>query len=339
VPGVADPVADGLRAGSRALLLLADPVSISILCALAAGPVEGSELIERVENVSRSTYFDRLRDLEEIHLINRERRSGIPPVAVCSLTDAGRCLLRVSRLLEAWLARAPQGPLSTGSASATTAIKALAVGWGSTLLRWLAERPRSLTELEPLVDGLGYRKLERATKDLLGAGLVERVDAEGRLSPYALTPWARDSVAVLAAAVHWERSRIPDRSTPVTALEIEAGMLMALPLLELPSDSGGTCELLMDVEGQGGERVAGAVTRIAHGRPVWCSPAPARLPEDDTAFLRGDLWAWLRAVIKGEPSRLNTGGDPALTLGLIAALRRALLLRRTPDPGQVFDAA
>jgi DNA-binding HxlR family transcriptional regulator len=330
-------VADGLRAGGRALLLLADPVSISIVRVLASGSVEGGELIDRVENVSRSTYFDRLRDLEEISLISRERRSSIPPVAACSLTEAGRCLLRVARLLEAWLARAPQGPLSAGDAAATSTIKALAVGWGSTLLRWLAERPCSLTELEPLVDGLGYRKLERATKDLLGAGLIERVDAEGRLSPYAVTPWARESVAVLAAAMHWERCEIPELSAPVTALEVEAGMLMALPLVELSPDLSGTCELLMDLKAQDGDRVGGAATRIAAGRPVWCSPAPAQF-SGEASWLRGDPWAWLLAVVKGEPTRLQTGGDPDLTFGLIAALRRVLLLRRVPDPGQVFDA-
>ena len=252
------------------------------------------------------------------------------------MTEAGRCLLRIARLLDIWLARAPGAPIAADDGSATAAIKALAVGWGSTLLRWLAERPRSLTELEPLVDGIGYRRLERATKDLLSAGLVERVDAEGRLSPYAVTPWARESVAVLAAAVHWERREIPERGAPVTALEIEAGMLMALPLVQLSPDLSGTCELLMEVEAQGGDRVGGAATRIAHGRPVWCSPVPAQLP-GETSWLRGNLWAWLQAVIRGEPSRLEAGGDPDLTHGLITALRKALLLRRAPVPGQVFD--
>lgn len=338
MPGVADPVADGLRAGGRALLLLADPVSISIVRALASGPVETGELIDRVENVSRSTYFDRLRDLEEISLISRERRPGIPPVAACNLTEAGHCLLRIARLLDIWLARAPDGPIAASNGSATAPIKALAVGWGSTLLRWLAERPLSLTELEPLVDGLGYRKLERATKDLLAAGLLERVDAEGRLSPYALTPWARESVAVLAAAVHWERREIPDRSAPVTTLEIEAGMLMALPLVELSPDLSGTCELLMDVEAKDGGRESGVATRIASGRPVWCSPTPVQL-QGGTSWLRGNLWAWIHAVIKGKPSKLETGGDPDLTQALIAGLRKALLLRPLPTSGQVFDPA
>jgi DNA-binding HxlR family transcriptional regulator len=335
MPGAADPAANGLRAGGRALLLLADPVSASIVRALASGPLEVGELIVRVENVSRSTYFDRLRDLEEISLIKRERRSGIPPIAACHLTDAGRCLSRVARLLEAWLGRGPQGPLSAGDPVATSAIKALAVGWGSTLLRWLAERPQSLTELEPLVDGLGYRKLERATKDLLSAGLVERVDADGRLSPYAVTPWARESVAVLAAAMHWERREIPERSAPVTAIEIEAGMLMALPLVELSPELNGTCELLMSVEAQDDDQLSGVATRIANGQLAWCCPRRVQAP-GEASWLNGDLWAWLRAVIKGEPAGLQTGGDPALARDLIAALRRTLLLR--PTPGRAFEA-
>ena len=57
MPGATDPAAERLRAGGRALLLLADPVSVSILRSLEPGPMENSELISRVEGVSRSTYF------------------------------------------------------------------------------------------------------------------------------------------------------------------------------------------------------------------------------------------------------------------------------------------
>src|SRR4051794_19538392 len=59
VPGAVDPAADRLQAGGYALLLLADPVSVSILRQLAAGPLENAELLDRVDFVSRSTYFER----------------------------------------------------------------------------------------------------------------------------------------------------------------------------------------------------------------------------------------------------------------------------------------
>lgn len=236
MPGAADPVAERLRAGGRALLLLADPVSVSILRLLAAGSLESTELIDRLENVSRSTSFDRLRDLEELSLIERERQASVPPVAECRLSISGQRLLDVGDLLEQWLARAPQGPFEFGDPLAATAIKALALGWGSTILRWLAERPRSLTELEQLVDDLGYRKLERAAHSLVDTGLAERVAVKGRLNPYTVTPWAREAVAPLAAAVHWERCEIPEHSASVTAIDAEGGLLLARPIIDLPPD-------------------------------------------------------------------------------------------------------
>lgn len=333
MPGATDPAAEHLRAGGRALLLLADSVSVSILRSLEPGPMESSELIDRVENVSRSTCFERLRDLEGISLIVRERSGATPPVASCRLKGSGRCLLRVARLLEGWLGHAPAGPLGVCDARAAAATKALALGWGSTILRWLAERPRSLTELEPLVDGLGYRKLERAMRDLCSAGLVERVDGEGRLSPYAVTRWARESVAVLAAAVRWERQRIPDRSTPVTGLEVEAGFLLALPLLEVPEAPDGSCMLLVDPEDPQLEDPAGVAVRIHDGRAIRCVPASA-VGSRDISLLRGALPAWLHAVIRRAPERLQGEGG-ARFAALIAGLHEVLLMA----PGQLFEPA
>ncbi|MGH2975506.1 MAG: winged helix-turn-helix transcriptional regulator [Solirubrobacterales bacterium] len=242
MPGATDPVAERLRVGGRALLLLADSVSVSILRLLAEAPLESTELINRLENVSRSTCFDRLRDLEELSLILREKRPSVPPSAECRLSDSGRGLLHVADLLEAWLARAPDGPLELGDPSAAAAIKALALGWGSTMLRWLAEQPRSLSELEQLVDDLGYRKLERAAHSLVETGLAERVAVNGRLNPYTVTAWAREAVTPLAAAVRWERRELPERSAPVTATDAEGGLLLARPIVDLPPDLAAMAE-------------------------------------------------------------------------------------------------
>lgn len=338
MPGAADPAAGRLRAGGRALLLLADPVSVSILRSLEFGPRETSELMSRISNVSRSTYFERLRDLEDVALIARERSKATPPVAACRLESAGHCLLRVARLLDGWLGCAPTGPLTVGDTQATTVIKALALGWGSTILRWLAERPRSLSELEPLVEGLGYRKLERALRDLGNAGLVERIDAEGRLSPHAVTRWARESVAVLSAAVRWERQQIPDRSSTVTSLELEAGLLLALPLVEIPDAPEGSCALLIDSENPRVEAPSGVVVRMLDGRAIWCVPASTQ-ETGGMSSLRGGLSTWLQAVIRGTPERLQCVGDPRLTSALIAGLHEALLIRTAPAPGRSFELA
>jgi DNA-binding HxlR family transcriptional regulator len=223
-----------------------------------------------------------------------------------------------------------------GDASATVATKALALGWGSTLLRWLAERPHPLTELEQLVEGLGYRKLERAMRDLVSAGLAERAGTEGRLSPYTVTRWGRESVPALAAAVRWERSEISDRSAPVTSIEVEAALLLALPLVEMSSAAEGTCLLLVDSENGNGEPPAGVATQMVDGSAIWCVPASGSEPHN-TNWLRGSLPAWLHAVIKGVPAKLHTGGDTRLTEALIAGMREALLIRLAAESGQLFE--
>ncbi|HUC07389.1 MAG TPA: winged helix-turn-helix transcriptional regulator, partial [Solirubrobacterales bacterium] len=294
MPGAGDPVADRLRAGGRALLVLADPASVSILRQLARGPLESTELLGRVDYVSRSTYFERMRDLEELSLISRKRRVDVPPVTECRLAANGQRLLPVAALLDEWLGSAPQGPLKLGEAYATAAVKALAIGWGSTLLRWLAERPYSLTELEQAVDGLGYRKLERTVRDLAQAGLAERVAVRSRLCPYRVTPWGRRAAGPLTAAIRWERNAIPGRSALVTSVEAEGVLLLALPLVELPAGVNGTCILLVDADPSGAESLGGAVVRLMDGRPISWAPTAA-LGSAADCWVRGTASAWLDA--------------------------------------------
>ena len=65
---------------------------------------------------------------------------GMPYTVENELTEAGREVLSVADVIEAWLARAPQGSIPLGSESAKGAIRALVGGWGSTMLRALAAR-------------------------------------------------------------------------------------------------------------------------------------------------------------------------------------------------------
>lgn len=339
-PGAGDPVATRLRAGSRVLLLLADPASVLILRRLACGPLESTELLDRIDYVSRSTYFDRMRSLEELSLVARRRRADVPPVTDCRLTGSGRRLLPVADFLDAWLGIAPQGSLELGQAYATAAIKALAVGWGSTLLRWLAERPRSLTELEQLVKGFGSRKVERITRDLAKAGLAERAAVKGRLSFYEVTPWGRQAAGPLRAAIRWERYEIPEQSAPVTSIEAEGGLLLALPLIELPADVNGTCALLVDADGSETQSLAGAVMRLMGGRPVsWKPTARPTLLAD--CWIRGTTLAWLGAAGNADSADLRSGGDTELAEEVIVALREtgppppSILIGGTSEPAGV----
>ncbi len=337
MPGAGDSIADRQRAGGHALLLLADPASVSILRHLAPGPLENSDLFSRVEHVSRSTYFDRMRDLEALSLISRKRRADVPPIAECRLTDSGMRLLPVADLLEAWLAGSPQGPLRLGDAYAAAVIKVLAVAGGSTLLRWLAERPRSLPELAELVHGLGYRKLERIARDLVKAGLAEQVAVGGRLSRYEVTPWAREAAGPLAAAIRWERYEIPRRSALVTSMEAEGGLLLALPLIEVSAEFNGTCALLVDADAPAAASLGGAIVRLIDGRPA--SWVPATDPGFNAdAWARGPALAWLNAVSDASSPNLHLGGNTAMAEKVIDGLREVGSMPSV-KAGQSFESA
>jgi DNA-binding HxlR family transcriptional regulator len=330
-----------LQAGGRALLLLADPASVSILRQLASGPLEGAELLDRVDFVSRSTYFERMRDLEELSLIGRTRRGEVPPVAECRLETPGERLLPVARRLDAWLADAPRCPLRLGEAYATATVKALAVAWGSTLLRWLAERPRTLTELEQLIHVFGYRKLERILRDLVKAGLVERALVKGRLSLYSVTEWARWTAGLLTAAMRWERQEIAKRSASVSSVEAEGVMLLGLPLVELPADVNGTCALLIHADLPERKGLGGALVRLMNGHPVSWKAAGGLEVEvverEADCWVRGSALAWLgvHPAAPGPPFR--AGGNTGLAEKIMVALRDVDSLRSSLPVGD--DAA
>lgn len=323
MPGARDPVASRLHAGGRALLVLADPVSVSILLHLGSGPLESAELLERICFASRSTYFERMRDMEELSLVSRIRQPDVPPTVECRLSSHGERLLPVAARLDVWLAQAPSGPLKLGEAYAGGTVKALAVAWGSTLLRWLAERPRSLTELERLVHVFGYRKLERILRDLTAAGLIERAPVEGRLNPYCVTDWARWAANLLTAAMRWERDEIPSQSAVVSSIEAEGVMLLGLPMIELPASAGGTCALLVDAY-DSAECLGGAVVRLLDGHPAsWEAVGdsdPDAIEAGADCWVRGTTLAWLGA--HSDASRdFEVGGDAYLAEKVMAGLR------------------
>ena len=68
------------------------------------------------------------------------------------LTPLGGDLLEVADSLETWLRLAPDGAIGLDSGTAKGAVRALVDGWGSQMLRVLAARPLSLTELDKLRD-------------------------------------------------------------------------------------------------------------------------------------------------------------------------------------------
>lgn len=218
------------------LCLLGDPLNASILRSLLRGPLPVSELPKHLCPMSRTTRFARLRDLEDIGVIVRERRAGMPPVAYCALSPAGEELLPVVRQFARWLMLAPDGPLSPDEVTGAQTIKALAIGWETTAVRWLAERPCSLTELDALSPPeVSYHELRKAREALSDAGLIEPVPSADRGQPYAPTGWARRSAACVAAAIRWEKKHLAESGEVSGATEVETlSLLRPVQLEALP---------------------------------------------------------------------------------------------------------
>ena len=143
----------------------------------------------------------------------------------------------------------------------------------------------------------------------------------GRGTPYAVTGWLRRGVAPLAAAARWERQNLSQTTMPLSRLEVEAGFLLALPLLNPPADLGGSCR--MGAELSNGERkaLAGATVEVQRGKVVACTTQLSGRPD---SWAIGSTAAWFAAVIEDDPAALELGGDCRLARALLDGMHRTL---------------
>lgn len=310
---------NGARSGAQTLLLLAPPLNVAILRALADGPRQQAELRREAGSPAQTTLRAQLRRLAEIGAVERRRRNRFPGVVEYELNPSGRDLLFVVDVLDRWLDRAPDGPLSLGDGGARAAIKALAEGWSTTMLRALAAGPLSLTELDGLIVALSYPSLERRLAAMRLADLVERCAGSGRGTPHAVTAWAREGVAPLVAAARWEQDHLPSRAA-IARLDAEAAFLLAVPLLRLRSDVSGSGRMAAAIRGSDGPRPAGVTVAVEKGEIVSCT---TRLGRSADAWALGSPAAWLDAVTGSEANEVVLGGKTELARALLSSLRKA----------------
>ena len=326
--GSATADADRVRAGGQVLCLLSDAINTSILRALLRGPLPVAELAHRLGPTSRTTRFARLRELEDLGVVSREKRSGgvgTPPVAYCSLTSAGRGLLPVARRFARWLASDPDGPSSPVDLTGAQKIKALANAWNTTVLRWLAEGPRSLTELDTLSPPVvTYHEARKAREDLSEAGLITPVATEDRGQPYGLVSWARQITGCIAAAIAWEGVFL-DPSVPIASIDAETLLLLLLPLIECaPGPRGSVCALQVDRSGDL------PVTTVGEGRVITGSVG---FESGRASRIQGSADAWFQAIASGQTESLRMQGRIHLTSALVSGMHGEC----TRPPG--FEAA
>lgn len=309
------------RAGANALSLLATPLNVFVLQALAEGPKPLVGLRREVGSPPQTTMRGRLRTLTQTGVVTKHRQNDFPGSLDFELTSSGRELWAVAEVLASWLAAAPEGPVLLGSVAAKSAIKALIEAWTTSMLRALAAKPLSLTELDSLISGLTYPSLERRLGAMRLARQVEPIPGNGRGTPYAVTNWMRQAVAPLASAVRWERLHLHDEGSAFAHRDAEATFLLAVPLLRLPAEFSGVCRLAVEMGAGRRHRLVGVMVGVEKGRIVSCI---SRLEGHPDAWVVGTSAAWLGAVVELDTDRLEMGGDARLASELIEGLHGAL---------------
>jgi len=264
-----------------------------------------------------TTMRGHLRTLTELGILERRQENAFPGAIAFELGRPGRDLLAVVDLLGSWLAEAPMGSIELGSAAAKNSVKALVEGWSSTIIRALAAKPLSLTELSRLISGLSYPSLERRLGTMRLAGLIERSTGNGRGTPYAVTDWLRRASGPLAASIRWERRHLGDQAPPVSRLDFEAVFLLAVPKARLTGEQNGLCRLGVDLQSGGEHRLAGVVVEVKEGRVASCL---TRLNGETDAWALGSPSAWLAALLEQDLERLEVGGDVQLAVALVDQL-------------------
>jgi len=303
---------------ARTITAQREGIIAGILRAHADGPLSRAELEQRLGWAAEASLRAATAELCAQGALEREGRRPI----VTRLTPGGRDLLRLADSLERWHSRAPFKISDLDDPVARGIIRTLLAGWESTIVHALAERPRRLSELKGETPGQSYSALKRCFARMRAAGLVESLDGTVRSPAYEATAKLRRAAGPLSIAIRWDLDHSPD--TQVGILDLEAILLLVLPLIRLPRVSG-SCLLAMAEPQPAGDNSPAAV-RIAvkEGQIV-----DASLDVGETS----DTWAvaspkgWLEAAVDGSHSAVRTWGpDARLAKAVVGGIHRTLFL-------------
>lgn len=238
------------------------------------------------------------------------------------VTSGGREVLFVGFIAERWLQAAPHGPLDFDDPEAGQAVLALAEGWTATVVHVLARGPHTFDELlEATEDDLDRVELKEQLDQMQRAHQVEVLIGEGGVAIYAANEWLRAGIAALIASARFELREPPEDAAPIDTLDVEAGFLSSLSLVELRPELTGVCSLGLRLDDDEDARLTGVTARIDQGRIVSCEPG---LDRSANAWATGTAEDWLDTVIEPDVQRVHTGGDSWLAKALVRALHETL---------------
>lgn len=312
-----------MRPGVQVLSILAVPLNVEILQALSVEPKPLPDLRREAGHPPVTTMRSYLRKLTELGAIERHREDDFPGSVSYTITRDGERLLAVGEILQRWLQTAPEGSIDLGSTAAKSATKAFVDGWSTSVVRALAARPLALTELDRFIPQVSYPTLERRLTAMRVVGLIEpSSQGTGKVTRYQVTPWLRTAVAPLTAAVGWERQCLGNEAPPPGRIGIEATFLLALPLLDLPSEASGTCRLAVELRRGTELEFAGVMVKVEEGELRSCV---SRLEGQPDSWVTGNVLDWFRWLRGSNGHQIEMGGDTSLIAAVGEAMRTALL--------------
>jgi DNA-binding HxlR family transcriptional regulator len=308
-----------VRPGSRALSIFAYALNAKTLRAHAERPLRSSDLEQMIGWAPQTSLRAAVGNLCELEVLAKREPPGATKGVLTELTPAGRDLLAVADRLERWLARAPAGAIALDSAAAAGAIRALTASWDSRVVRVLAERSLTLTQLNAEIAEISYPALERRLARLRSTNLIVPIAGSGKGKPYEVSDWLRHSIAPLSAAARWECRHIPGKVEPISHTEVEAAFLLTLPLVKFSSESTGACALAVLTspapDGEEEREVAGITLGVRGGEVVSCVSTADSNPK---TWALGTSDDWLDAVIDGSFEVLRVRGErPQLPLHIV----------------------
>lgn len=287
------------RAGVRTLDILSHDIRVKIL-RLMAGGLEAATV-----RIHPQT------DYEEPD----------PDEPTFGIAPGGEEMLPIANSIEYWLLRAPEGPMIYGEARTEDTIEALSEAWNIAFIHAFAHGPKTLADLDRAVKTADRAQIEQLLLRMRRAGAVQLRSGEGESAVYEGTEWLRRAIAPLALAARADRRQFGDETMPIDALDVESGLLMALPLVPMPKGVSGTCRLAVAMEEGPAAPLVGVTVAVAEGGVVSCNPG---LDLDTSAEVTGDLRAWGDAVLDEQISRLTYSGDRSVGRTLIKRLHEIL---------------
>jgi DNA-binding HxlR family transcriptional regulator len=305
---------------------------VLILQSLSEGPKRQVELRRDAGSPAQTTLRAQLKRLASIGVIEKHRRNRFPGVLEYELTPAGRDLLAVAGVLDRWLAKGAEGSLTLGSNEAKAAVKALAEGWSTTMLRALAAGPLSLTELDSVIGSVSYPSLERRLGAMKLTGQIEARPSNGRGVPYAVTNWLRRGAAPLMAAMCWEQRHRQREAPSLKRIDVEAVFLLTVPLLRGPKGISGSCQLTVEIPHDAKRQPVTIAVDLVDGNVTACTTRPQAGAEASAA---GHAMAWFSSMLDAAPEELELSGKTPLGSAVLSGLHDALFPEQLDVSGPI----